>query len=63
MPDLRGKTIKEALLILNELGVHFRINGSGVVIDQSMAPGSSIKQKNTCVLTCSQTVTSGVRIY
>ena len=63
MPDLRGKTIKDALLILNEIGVHFRINGSGVVIDQSMAPGSSIKQKNTCVLTCSQTVTSGARIY
>jgi cell division protein FtsI (penicillin-binding protein 3) len=63
MPDLRGKTIKEALVILNEMGIHFRISGNGVVIEQSIVPGSPIKNKKTCLLTCSQVVTTGVRIY
>lgn len=63
MPDLRGKTIKEALLILNEMGIHFSISGNGVVIEQSIVPGSPIKNKKTCLLTCSQVVTTGARIY
>ena len=63
MPDLRGKTIKEALLVLNELGVRFNISGSGVVVEQSITPGSLINGKKTCVLTCSQVVTTGARIY
>jgi cell division protein FtsI (penicillin-binding protein 3) len=63
MPDLRGKTIKEALLILNEMGIRFSISGSGVVIEQSIVPGGPIKNKKTCLLTCSQVVTTGARIY
>lgn len=63
MPDLKGKTVKEALLILSEMGIHFSITGSGVVIEQSIAPGVSIENKRTCVLTCSQVVTTGARIY
>ena len=63
MPDLKGKTIKEALMILNDLGVRFSISGSGVVIEQSISPGVSINYKKTCILKCSQVVTTGVRIY
>ena len=63
MPDLRGKTVKEALLILNELGIRYNLSGSGIVIDQSITPGSTIKNKKTCKLTCSQVVTTGTRIY
>jgi beta-lactam-binding protein with PASTA domain len=63
MPDLRGKTIKEALLTLNEMGIHFSVSGSGVVIEQSIAPGSSIKNRKTCVLTCSHVISTGARIY
>ncbi|MGB5530273.1 MAG: penicillin-binding protein [Ignavibacteriaceae bacterium] len=63
MPDLKGKTVKEALLTLTEFGIRFSVSGSGVVIDQSIAPGSSINKNKTCILTCSQVLTSGVRIY
>lgn len=63
MPDLKGKTIKEALMILNDLGVRFSISGSGVVIEQSISPGSTINSKKTCVLRCSQVVTAGARMY
>ena len=63
MPDLKGKTIKEALMILNDLGVRFSISGSGVVIEQSLTPGSTVNTKKTCILKCSQVVTTGARIY
>ena len=63
MPDLKGKTIKEALMFLNDLGVRFSISGSGVVIEQSISPGSTINSKKTCILKCSQVVTTGARIY
>jgi len=63
MPDLIGKTIKEALLILNDLGVKWSISGSGVVAKQSISPGQTINQRKTCILTCSQLSTSKARIY
>jgi len=63
MPDLRGKTIKEALLILNDLGVKWSISGSGVVDEQSIPAGQTINKRKTCILTCSQLSTSEARIY
>lgn len=63
MPDLRGKTIKEALLILNDLGIKWSISGSGVVAEQSISPGNAIDKKKTCVLSCSPINPTGARIY
>jgi len=63
MPDLRGKTIKEAVQILNEKGIRWSLSGTGVVVEQSIAPGELIKSKKTCSLNCSQMVTTGARIY
>ena len=63
MPDVRGKTLKEALLILNELGILWKISGSGVVTDQSIIPGQILTKRKTCTLTCSQINSTGARIY
>ena len=63
MPDLRGKTIKDAVLILNEIGVSWRLSGTGVVVDQSIQPGELITKRKTCSLNCSQMITTGARIY
>ncbi|MDZ7624917.1 MAG: penicillin-binding protein [Ignavibacteriaceae bacterium] len=63
MPDLRGKTIKEALSVLNDLGIKWSISGSGVVAEQSIPPGQTINKRKTCILTCSQISTSGARVY
>ena len=63
MPDLSGKTIKEAVLILNVLGVKWSISGSGVVSEQSIPPGQTINKRKTCILTCSQISSTGARIY
>lgn len=63
MPDLRGKTIKESLLILNDLGIKWSVSGSGVVTEQSILPGNTINKKKTCILKCSPISPTGARIY
>jgi len=63
MPDLKGKTIKEAVLILNERGIRWKLAGTGVVVNQSIAPGEIVNKKISCVLNCSQIKTTGARIY
>jgi len=63
MPDLRGKTIKEAVLILNEKGVRWSLSGTGVVVEQSIPPGEIINKRKICSLNCSQMITNGARIY
>lgn len=63
MPDLRGMTIKEAVLILNDRGVKWSISGSGVVVDQSIPAGQIINKRKTCVLNCSQITAASTRIY
>ncbi len=63
MPDLKGKTIKEAVLILNERGIKWSLSGTGVVVEQSIPPGQTLNKRKTCILTCSQISTKGARIY
>lgn len=63
MPDLTGKTIKEAILILNDLKIKWSVSGSGVVTEQSISPGNAIDKKKTCILTCSPITPTGARIY
>ena len=63
MPDLKGKTIKEALVILNDLGIKWSISGSGVITEQSIPAGQVLNKRETCLLTCSQISTTGTRIY
>jgi cell division protein FtsI/penicillin-binding protein 2 len=63
MPDLRGHTVKDALIKLNLLGLKYDINGSGIVTSQSINPGKKIKQNQVCKITCSETIISGANIY
>jgi cell division protein FtsI (penicillin-binding protein 3) len=63
MPDLRGKTIKEAILILNDMGIKWSVSGSGVVVEQSIPAGILTNKRKTCILTCSQTIRTEARIY
>jgi cell division protein FtsI (penicillin-binding protein 3) len=63
MPDLKGMTIKEALLIMNEMGIQCSISGSGVVTKQSIPAGTIIKSRKVCRITCSQLITEEASIY
>ena len=49
-PNLRGKTLKEALKITKEISVELRPDGiSGVIINQSIMPGSKIREEEETI--------------
>lgn len=44
LPDFRGMTMREAILLLRTVGLEFRIIGGGVVKSQTPAPGTSLSR-------------------
>lgn len=50
MPDLRGKTKRQALALLAPLGVKVSLKGRGIVRTQYPPPGRSIQDGSTCEL-------------
>ncbi len=63
MPDLKGLTTKEALEILSKLNIKYKMNGAGIVTEQSILPGVKINQNSSCAIKCSELKISGVNIY
>ncbi len=54
MPDLKGKSKREAIAILNMLGVDYLFKGRGKIKYQSLAPGSKIKKGTKVELVCAK---------
>ncbi len=52
MPNLVGMSLRKALSIVSELGIKFKIEGSGRIIWQSVAPGTSVKRIKNVILKC-----------
>lgn len=44
VPDLKGKSVKEATEILNSLGLRIKIKGTGFAVDQSPKEGTLVKR-------------------
>ncbi len=63
MPDLISYHIKDAISILSRLGVRYVMNGTGMVVSQSLAPGSKIKKGQLCRLECKEITVNGPAVY
>ncbi len=63
IPDLSNYHIKDAISILTKLGVKYKMNGTGIVINQSLEPGTKIKKGQVCSLTCKEISVTGTTIY
>jgi cell division protein FtsI (penicillin-binding protein 3) len=50
IPDLRGLSAREALQALAKLGLSARVQGKGVVVEQTPLPGSPLERGVTCNL-------------
>jgi cell division protein FtsI (penicillin-binding protein 3) len=50
MPDLRGRSAREAAIAAARRGLVVELRGSGHVVAQSPEPGTEIEPGNTCVL-------------
>jgi cell division protein FtsI (penicillin-binding protein 3) len=44
MPDVTGMGVRDAIYLLENEGLNVRITGRGVVIKQSVAPGTAIQK-------------------
>lgn len=62
MPNLEGKSLREAIKILSMFSVKCEIAGSGKIISQSILAGTSIKKGMLCKLTA-QNETNGIALY
>jgi len=54
VPNVKGKTIREALKLVNFSDLRVVINGSGIVVKQSPEPGKKINSYQTLILTCAE---------
>ncbi len=50
IPDVRGKTTREAVKILNQRDLKFVVKGSGIVVNQIFQPDSSVSQDSACII-------------
>jgi cell division protein FtsI (penicillin-binding protein 3) len=49
-PDLRGMSARDALRTLAQLGVTARLEGAGIVVEQTPAPGTPLERGISCTL-------------
>lgn len=56
LPDLRGMSAREAVRELARLGLTARMQGTGVVVDQSPVAGSPLEPGTTCTLVLNRRV-------
>ena len=54
VPNLKGKTIREALILVNFSNLRVKITGNGIVVRQSPSPGKTIKNNQILTLTCAE---------
>jgi cell division protein FtsI (penicillin-binding protein 3) len=50
MPDLYGKTVRDAFSVLKKIGIKPQISGRGLIVSQSIAAGEKVEKKSICIL-------------
>ncbi|MCX7797864.1 MAG: transpeptidase family protein [Melioribacter sp.] len=52
MPNLINYSMRDAITILNDIGLKFNITGTGRIVFQSIEPGTRLTEKSICYLKC-----------
>jgi len=52
MPDLKNKSLREAVAFFNETGLHYKVIGTGAVVSQSIDAGTVYKKEDICLIKC-----------
>ena len=63
MPDISNYSLRDAITILTKVGIKYKVEGSGIVVSQSISPGEKIAKGMTCIINCSSSQAEGVAIY
>lgn len=57
VPDFRGYGMRKCIELARKTGVQLQIEGSGIVVSQSIEPGTAITRENICRITLSNNST------
>lgn len=55
MPDLKNKSLRNAVTSLTQLGLKYKVIGTGKVVEQSIKPGEKINLGDVVLITCRAT--------
>ena len=50
MPNLVGKTVRDAFSELKKVGIKPQISGRGLIVNQSIEAGTKVEKKSICIL-------------
>ena len=50
MPNLIGKTVRDAFSELKKVGIKPQISGRGLIVSQSIEAGLKVEKKSICIL-------------
>ena len=63
MPDLINYNLRDGIKILNRLGLKYKVNGSGIIISQSIKAGEKISKGLLCNIDCKEIKINGASVY
>lgn len=62
MPNIVNYNLRDAINILNQVGVKYKVIGNGKVISQSIQPGTRLQPNSVCSITCEERKVTGIRL-
>jgi len=62
MPNIVNYNLRDAINILNQVGVKYKVVGNGKVISQSIQPGFKLQPNSVCSIMCEERKVSGIRL-
>ena len=63
MPDLTNYSLRDGIKILTQLGIKYRVSGSGVIVSQSIKAGQKISKGLICNIDCKEAQINGASVY
>ena len=63
MPDLTNYSLRDGIKILTKLGIKYKVNGSGVIVSQSIKAGEKISKNLICNIECKELQINGASVY
>ena len=63
MPDLTHYSLRDGIKILTLLGIKYKVNGSGVIVSQSIKAGQKISKGLICNIDCKEAQINGASVY
>jgi cell division protein FtsI (penicillin-binding protein 3) len=62
MPNVINYNLRDAMNILNQVGVKYKVIGNGKVISQSIEPGFRLQPNSVCSITCEEKKVTGIKL-